>query len=154
MGNVVTIPQKIFLYIENAINDNQDFFKEIDELKNENETLKQKIREYEDTIEGYNFVKSQNDYYKTLEVTKNLYANYDVVIGEIIATSSNNWDNIYLIDKGYDNGIRVNMAVITKEGLVGYIKEVGDKTSKVVAIIDPSVKISRNSKRNARESNN
>ena len=46
------------------------------------------------------------------------------------------------ISKGNNNGIKVNQAVVAKDGLVGYISSVEEYTATVTTILDPSSSVS------------
>lgn len=58
------------------------------------------------------------------------------VLARVIASESGNYFSTFTIDKGSDDGVDSQMAVITSEGLIGYVYEVFSKTSKVITIID------------------
>ena len=58
------------------------------------------------------------------------------VLARVIASESGNYFSTFTINKGRKDGIDDQMAVITSEGLVGYVYEVFDTTSKVITIID------------------
>lgn len=47
-----------------------------------------------------------------------------------------------LIDKGIDNGLKPNQAVIFKDNFIGLLKEVDPKKSKVILVSDPDFRIS------------
>lgn len=58
------------------------------------------------------------------------------VLARVIASESGNYFSTFTINKGRSDGIDDQMAVITSEGLVGYVYEVFDTTSKVITVID------------------
>ncbi|MBQ8619231.1 MAG: rod shape-determining protein MreC [Clostridia bacterium] len=58
------------------------------------------------------------------------------VLARVIASESGNYFSTFTINKGRKDGIDDQMAVITSEGLVGYVYEVFDTTSKVITVID------------------
>ncbi|MFQ9393628.1 MAG: rod shape-determining protein MreC [Lachnospiraceae bacterium] len=53
---------------------------------------------------------------------------YDKVGARVIARDSDNWFNVFTIDKGSDDGIEVNNNVISNGGLVGIVTDVGPNT--------------------------
>ena len=55
---------------------------------------------------------------------------------EVIARDSDNWFNVFTIDKGSDDGIEVNNNVISNGGLVGIVTDVGPNYAIVRSIID------------------
>lgn len=58
------------------------------------------------------------------------------VLARVIASETGNYFSTFTINKGKNDGVDTQMAVITSEGLVGYTYEVFDTTSKVITIID------------------
>lgn len=63
-------------------------------------------------------------------------AEMDPVLARVIASESGNFFSTFTINKGRKDGVDTQMAVITSEGLIGYIYEVFDTTAKVITIID------------------
>ena len=70
------------------------------------------------------------------------YSDYPTVGARIIGKGAGNWFNVFLIDKGSESGIQVDMNVIADGGLVGIVTEVGDGWSKVKSIIDDTSSVS------------
>lgn len=108
---------------------------EIRSLLNENEELKAQVDEL--IMEN---IKLQQDRYELtyLRELYNLdaqYDEYDMVGARIIAKDSGNWFHSFTIDKGYDDGLTIDMNVLAGSGLVGRIIDVGPNWSKVMAII-------------------
>jgi rod shape-determining protein MreC len=58
-------------------------------------------------------------------------------LAKVIGTSTTPWHQELLIDQGSEDGVEVNMPVITHRGFVGRVYEVGPTSSKVVLITDP-----------------
>ncbi len=55
---------------------------------------------------------------------------------QIIGKDPSNWFKTIIIDKGTDDGIKENQAVVTHQGVVGHIIEVTPKAAKVLLISD------------------
>ena len=90
----------------------------------------------------YEIISEQNKNYKLGENTQNNYEQFEVVLADIIADSTNNWDEIYVINKGQKDGIKPKQVVITKDGLVGYVKNTTAHTSTIITITDASTSFS------------
>ncbi len=60
---------------------------------------------------------------------------------KIIGRSASNWYQGVILNKGEDDGIRVEMGVITPAGVVGQIVKTGRSTSIALLMIDPNVVI-------------
>ena len=101
----------------------------------------------------YNQLKAQNDelvlrslLYEELEEEntqlRTLLGEYDAraemnpVLARVIASESGNYFSTFTINKGKNDGVDTQMAVITSEGLIGYTYEVFDTTAKVITVID------------------
>ena len=63
-------------------------------------------------------------------------ASMNPLLARVVASESGNYFSTFTINKGRVDGIDTQMAVITAEGLIGYVYEVFDTTSKVITIID------------------
>ncbi len=62
---------------------------------------------------------------------------HDLLAAEIIAASPSNWKHTLTINRGFKDGIEKNMAVISAEGVVGRVSDVGKNYSEVILITDP-----------------
>ena len=60
----------------------------------------------------------------------------------IIGRDSGNWYSSFLIDKGEEDGLAVDMNVIAEGGLVGRITSVGPNWARVTSIISDNVHVS------------
>ena len=90
--------------------------------KNNNEELKKEIVELK----------------KALELNKTL-TEYDPVNATILSRNKSYWFNTLTVDKGKNSGIKKNMAVITKDGLIGKISKVSHNSSEVKLITSDDV---------------
>lgn len=142
MGSLVTAPERIYIYARNWINKDNKFFSDLQELKNEKERLEQELKEIKEKVLDYEVIVSENKVLKDQAKIVGEYPEYKIVPAEIILDAANNWDEIYVINKGNKHGIKPNMAVITVDGLVGYIESVTESTSKVVSILDAGNSVS------------
>lgn len=61
---------------------------------------------------------------------------------EVIAKNSDNWSRTYTINKGSNSGINIDNCVVTAEGMVGYISEVGSTWATVTSVTDASMEAS------------
>ena len=108
---------------------------EIRSLLNENEELKAQVDEL--TMEN---IRLQQDRYELTNLRELYdldaqYEDYDKVGARIIAKDTGNWFHSFTIDKGYNDGLAIDMNVMAGSGLVGRIIAVGPNWSKVLSII-------------------
>ncbi|WP_079546029.1 rod shape-determining protein MreC [Christensenella massiliensis] len=108
---------------------------ENEELQNELEVFKSKSREYEE-------LKKENERLAELLEYKQENTDQELALARITGKNPGNWFDVFTIDLGRADGIKENMPVITADGLVGRIEEVGLYSSKVMAIIDSRSSVS------------
>ena len=75
---------------------------------------------------------------ETLELNKTL-TEYQPVNSTILSRNKSYWFNTITIDKGSKDGIKPNMAVVTKNGLIGKINKVSKTSSEVKLITSDDV---------------
>ncbi len=115
---------------------------QIRSLLSENESLKAQIDEL--TIE--NTILQQERYELTtlrdLYQLDSQYEGYEKVGARIIAKDAGNWFHSFVIDKGEEDGISIDMNVIAGSGLVGRVVDVGPNWAKVTSIIADNSNVS------------
>jgi rod shape-determining protein MreC len=70
------------------------------------------------------------------------YTDYPKVAARIISKDPGNWYSTFMINRGSDDGIRVDNNVIAGKGLVGIVIDVGSNWATVRSIIDDSSNVS------------
>ena len=123
-------------YLKNKINNNDKFFENVEELKTENESLKQKNSELEQQLREYEIMKNENEQLKEQLNLAQKYGQYTTIPGTIISRDISNYSKTLVINIGSDNGIQEKMTVIADEGLVGYVVSTTNKTAKIQTIVD------------------
>ena len=137
IAGVVIIPfQKGISVAGSWLTDRSDELAQIKDVLSENKKLQSQIDKL--TIENS---KLQQDKYKlnTLQELYKLdqeYGDYEKVGARVIGMDAGNWFSNFIIDKGSNDGIAVDMNVMAGSGLVGRVTEVGPNWAKVVSIID------------------
>lgn len=102
----------------------------------ENEELKKQVVELQQEISLMQQDKYEVDQYRELFELSNQYEDYEMTGANVIAKDSGNWFHSFIIDKGTNDGLAVDMAVLAQGGLAGIITSVGPSSSRVMAIID------------------
>ncbi len=137
VSNLITLPQRLIVNIKNYVSDNNNqYFSDVKALKEENEKIKEENIALKEKMINYEAVVSENEVLKSHIKLSNLYPNYSVIVADIIMGSVSNWEYTYVINRGSSEGIEPNMAVISEDGLVGYIESVTNHTAKIVSILD------------------
>ena len=135
--NVVFSPvQKAFNYCTDAIDGFVSFFTEFDRISEENRALKEEIASLKDRISRAEETEEMNEWlYDYLEL-KREHTDYKFVPATVTGGEGGNYMTVFLLDKGYAQGVRKDMPVVTDSGIVGYICEVGTTWSKAVTILE------------------
>ncbi|MCK9182547.1 MAG: rod shape-determining protein MreC [Fibrobacteraceae bacterium] len=68
--------------------------------------------------------------------------NYPIVTARIIGRNPGRFLTTFIVNRGSDHGIQVNMPVFTVQGLVGRISSVSKRHAKVQLLLDPALKLS------------
>lgn len=136
LGYFVIPVQMIFSGIGEWTSNQVDFVKNIKDLEKQNAELLKKVDEltYENNI--LNQYKKENNRLRDLLKLDKKYADYPKIGAEIIGKDPGNWYNVFLIDKGTNDGLEIDMVVLSGNGLVGHIIEVAPNYSKVLSLID------------------
>lgn len=146
IGNAVSslvVPiQNGLTYLKNKISGNDAFFTNISNLKQENEELKKKNSELDESLRELEMIKAENE---TLKEELNLsekYTEYKTKPAYVIDRDISNYGSDIIINIGSEDGIEVNMTVISDKGLVGHVISVNKNSSKVQTIVDPASSVS------------
>lgn len=116
--------------------------KDINELKAENQELKSKLDELTIEINRLTQDKYELAELRQLASLDERYSEYPTVGARVIGKDAGNWYSTFLIDKGTNDGIAVDMNVMAGSGLVGIVTTVGPNWATVRSIIDDDSNIS------------
>ncbi|MGN0406492.1 MAG: rod shape-determining protein MreC [Bariatricus sp.] len=135
-GYTVVPMQKGINRVGTWIRDVSDNFATLQEVREENKQLKDKVAEL--TIENNQLQQNSAELERLQELFKMHQdtADYPKVGANVIASENSNWFSKFTIDKGSNDGIEVDMNVLSGAGLVGIVTEVGPNYSIVSSIID------------------
>ncbi len=141
-SKIVMPIQNGLTYLKNKLAGNNAFFEDINNIKAENEALREKNAELEEQLRELEIIKAENATLREYNNMSEKYAEYTTVPAYIINKDISNLSETMVINVGSNDGIKENMPVITTEGLVGYIISTTDKTSKIQPLIDPATSVS------------
>ena len=136
VSSVVMPIQKGMNYIGLWTNDKYSQLQEVKRLLEENDELRSTV----DSLTEENNRLKQDTY--ELERLRQLYEldaqyeEYPKVGARIIGTSSDNWYSTFTINKGSEEGLKVDMNVVASGGLVGIISSVDSHSATVKTIIE------------------
>ncbi len=142
LGLLVMPIQNGLTYLKNWISGNHTFFTNINNLQEENKELKKKNSELEQMLRELEIIKSENTTLKEYVNLKDKYTDYETKPAYVIQKDISNYGDTIIINIGSNDGIDVNMPVISDQGLVGHIISVTSTTAKVQTIVDTASTIS------------
>lgn len=127
-GRYLSDRMESFTTVQELLAENEKLRTEVERLSYENQLLQQQKYELENLRELYE-VGTQ-------------YSEYPQVAAHIISKEPGPWYHRFVIDKGTEDGLAVDMNVIAGGGLVGIIIEAAPKYSIVRSIIDDKSSVS------------
>ncbi len=110
-----------YFFVVNASQENELLRAEIDQLSREKNELIEQIKEHERIA---TLIQHEEPQEKKLMIAK------------IIGRDATQWSNVLFIDKGTNDGVQGNLAVVTDAGVIGHIIQSSGSTSKVLLITD------------------
>lgn len=128
IGQWMTGVQNSFREKEDLIQQNKELQTTVDTLTEQNNVLLQDQAELARLEQLYKLDEEYTDYPK--------------VAARIISKDPGNWYDTFMINRGSNDGIRVDNNVIAGKGLVGIVTDVGSNWATVRSIIDDSSNVS------------
>ena len=139
---VLTPMQKGLNHLGTGFADTAYDDKSLEEARAENQTLKEELAALREEVNNYQQGQKELEELRTLFELKGQYTDYEMTGASVIQKDAGNWYHSFVIDKGTDDGIEVDMNVIADGGLVGIVTEVGSNFAKVRSIIDDDSNVS------------
>ncbi len=117
-------------------------FSDASSLREENAALQTRVDSL--TAENSKLVldKEELNRLRSLLELADEYSDYETVGAHVISKDSGNWFSTFTIDKGTDDGIKVNCNVIAGSGLVGIVTAAGPNWATIRSIIDDNSNVS------------
>ena len=112
------------------------YFQKLSDLQKENEELRAQLDDYRDRIYNAKMLEEENKWLSDYLGLKKEHSDFLFEEASVIGRESGNYSTVYTLSKGTMHDIKVNMPVITEDGVVGYVTEVGPKWCRAVSIIE------------------
>ena len=109
--------------------DYDDLQASYDALYMENQQLSLQVQSAEEAF-------AENERLRTLLDAQERYETLDPIYAKVIARDPGEWFDTFSVNRGTSDGVSEGMAVVTGDGLVGHVYEVGMNYAKVLTIID------------------
>ncbi len=112
------------------------YFRTLEDLREENEALRAELDGYKNLVYDAELIGEENEFLSSFLGIKEEHVDFLFEDATVIGRESTNYRTVYTLSKGTLHGIEVNMPIITEDGLVGHITEVGATWSKAVLITE------------------
>lgn len=122
--------------VENAFEGFSRYFKSIDSLYEENQALKSENSELKEQMDRAEMLEAENERLRNYLDMKTEYPSFTMEEGMVISYAAGNYITSFTLNRGSLHGIEVNMPVVVKEGIVGYVTDVGLNWCMVSTIIE------------------
>ncbi|MBQ9950138.1 MAG: rod shape-determining protein MreC [Clostridia bacterium] len=142
VGVVVTPIQTFAQTVSNAIVKGvRELFNTTDADK-ENAKLKAQVAELEVAVESYEELRQENERLKDLlNYADSMDSGTEYVTATVIANSNSVWFDMFTLNAGKNSNIDPGDPVVTGDGLVGIVTDVGATWCKVRSVIDGDTKV-------------
>ena len=113
------------------------YFAGVDELREENQQLKLRIAEMEETVRQATFDREENAHLRKVAELREQRRDLHLESARVLVQDSSNWYSQLTINKGTAHDLTVGDAVITEEGyLLGVVAEAGGNWATVRTVLD------------------
>ena len=114
-----------------ALGSNEQLARELDKALQELAVVNIKTARYDEVV-------AENERLRSLMGSYEKYSQYEPMFARVIGKDTGNWFATFTVDKGSSGGVTENMTVMSADGVVGRVVEVGLNYAKVMSIIDGS----------------
>lgn len=145
IGNILSPAQKVFNIGTTTISEKVSSIFNFTKVSHENEKLKKELQNLQEQLIEQRLKRDELEELRGLKFAINYLEepdNYHLIAANVVGKSPSNWFDVFTIDVGEDRGILKDSVVLSSNGLIGRVYEVGDSWSKVVSIIDNNSSVS------------
>ncbi len=140
-GIIVTPIQKASNRLVGAAGDFGKVFTQYEELQAENEQLKKELTELKGQLRDAEGYIVENKSLRGIIGLAEQRQDLEFSMAHVTGSSLEGYSQTITLDRGSAHGIEAKSMVITGEGIVGYVSEVGTTWCKVTTILDPTCEI-------------
>jgi len=135
---MLTPMQKVFNYATEALDGFAAYFYKFDELVEENNALRERIAELEKQNYDAAELEERSAWMSSFLEMKTQHTDFKMLSASVTGRESGNYSRVFTIDAGSAAGLELAMPVVTSEGIVGQITELGYTWARVTTIAEPN----------------
>ena len=144
-GSVLSMPfQKVYHATQKSVHMLWAGFTELGQVREELDQTRTKLRQMEGTAEELSQIKNENTQLRELLAMKPKVG-FESIPAMIISKDPDNWFRTIIVNRGSDDGVKLNMPVIAYNGemkaVVGKVIEVRGSVSRILPAISPNMRI-------------
>ena len=140
--NLIATPFKsVAAFCGNAVDGFFDYFTEFNRLKDENKALREELLKEQQKNDAADVALAENEWLKKFLLFSQQNPEYLLIEAKTVGRDSGDYIATFTLNKGSNAGIETGMSVITPEGLIGYVSEVGLNYSKVKTLLGADVSV-------------
>lgn len=136
-GSVVAPIQRGFTTVFRPVGDFFSSLGDLGELREDNQELRERVEQFESDEVRAEELSEENQILRQELALDEHWSTMETLHAQITGRVPDNYKWAVTIDKGSDDGVLKDMAVINSDGLVGRIVEVDPNESIVLMLIDP-----------------
>ncbi len=138
----VTMPVRwVATTIGNAFQGWGKYFASMKALDEKNKALIDENAALREQLQNAELLEKENERLRDYLDMKNKYPSFKMEEGMVISHSSGNYITNFTLNRGTLHGIEPNMPVVTKDGIVGYVVEVGLNWCMVSTLIETATSV-------------
>ena len=138
----VTMPVRwVATTVGNAFEGFGKYFGSIKALNEKNQALIDENAALKEQLQNAELLEKENERLRDYLDMNNKYPSFAMEEGMVISHSSGNYITNFTLNRGTLHGIQTNMPVITKDGIVGYVVEVGLNWCMVSTLIETATSV-------------
>ena len=136
VGTVTAPLRWVASAVTNAVDGFGRYFSSIDALTKQKEALEAENAALREKIDRAELLEKENERLREYLGMKAEYASFSVEEGMVIGREASGYVTVLTLNRGSAHGIENDMAVITKDGIVGCVTEVGLTWCKVSTLLE------------------
>lgn len=141
LGSIAAPFQKAAAHVSNFFGSISERFGENTQIIEENEQLKQQVNDLTSKLLNYTEAIEENKFYEDYLEIKEQHSDFQFEPAMVISRDFSDSGYSFTINKGTLNGVKAYDPVITHEGLVGYISQVGLNYAKVSTVLSADINV-------------
>lgn len=141
MGSVAKPFTWMFSKASNAVNGFVAVFTEYDDLREENQALREELEVLKNQEHENQVIQSENEWFREYLNLHSQNPNFKLTNARVIGREAGNYSTVLILDRGSIHGIKRQMPILTEDGVLGYVSEVGLDYCKVVSLVETASSI-------------